>query len=68
MNKPYLGPTVAEAAALRIKAINIQIEALQDEKKACQRRQIEYADSMMLESERIASKAEAFQAKPLGEE
>jgi len=65
MSRPYLGPTVYEAAESRIRQIDRLIEELQSEKRFAQRRMQQYAGSAMLEAERIATKAEPFQKVPL---
>ena len=60
-----IGPTVAEAAQRRLRQIDRQLEALYDERKAVIGRLLKYAGSSQLESERIATRAESFQATQL---
>lgn len=67
MSGEQMGPTVVEAAWARYQQIGREIEALQEERRACARRMAQYRDSKMLEAERIATTAEAFQRTPLPE-
>jgi hypothetical protein len=65
MEEIYLGPTVEEAANSEIRKINIQIEELRMRLRLAKDRARVYAGSKMLESERLATRAEAFQMVPL---
>lgn len=66
--EPYFGPTVYEAAAIRIQQIDRQITELTKERKQCiQRMRCLPLARNMLESERIAMRAESFQTTPLPE-
>ena len=62
-----MGPTVAQAALARMRECVRLIGELQVEKQECARRAREYANSSMLESERLATKAEAYQRYRLHE-
>ena len=64
----YLGPTVSEAAADRLKEIHRQITELQLERRQVLDRLAKYKGSTMLESERIATKAEPYQKVQLREQ
>lgn len=59
------GPTVRDAAVARLKQLDALLEDVLAERKAVRRRIVEYAGSTMLEAERVATKAEPFQAVPL---
>lgn len=62
-----LGPTVHEAAVARMREIQKLITQLQAEKIQVVARASAYANSTMLESERIASEAEPFQVVQLSD-
>lgn len=63
----YIGPSVYEAAEMRIRQINRTIEELIDERRMCARRLVNSKWRNMLESERLATQAEPFQTTQLPE-
>jgi hypothetical protein len=62
------GPAVSEAAWARVCEINREIAKLQREKAECVARMHAYANSTMLESERVATNAEVFQTARIPEQ
>ncbi len=66
VNGIEMGPTVYEAAELRIRENRQKIADLQDEIAAAQIRLKTQRWANVLEAERIASQAEPFQSKQLG--
>ncbi len=67
LRQPQLGPTVYDAAKSEVAECSRQIAELIDRKHAAMRRMVRYASSKMLESERLATAAEPYQAKQLTE-
>jgi hypothetical protein len=65
--RPYLGPTVYEAAVAEIRRIEGEIQDLQDRLRVAKHRRDEYAGSQLLEAERVATHAEKFMRVPLPE-
>lgn len=63
----YRGPTVYEAARIEIDRCDRQIEELQDRRRAAVRRLQDPKWQHWEEAERIATKAEPFQATQLQE-
>ena len=63
--QPPLEPTVYEAANDRFKQVVREIQALQQERQQCLDRMAQFRWSKMLESERIATKAEPYQTTQL---
>lgn len=54
------GPTVIEATELRIRQVNQKIDELRSELRNLASRRAKYINSKMLESERIATRAEVY--------
>ncbi len=65
MPQPYLGPTAQEAAEAAVRQLARQIRELTDRKRWAAHRAEKYRGSALLESERVATEAEPYQAKQL---